>query len=193
MQDKTEYLVMAHGREESVQKARMSLVTNKRVSTGSNSRSNVPRGKKWRRSTPVASLVTTCAGSPQRVLAPRNVDDARPPISLQGSAHKSRPGLSSRQGPSRGPSSTGLIDKRVAPLMSAGTVRRSGVSSPAFLPRSPTPASSSQFLSRTNHQRAGRFSVSPGRSNTVPPSFARFEATPKPEHPRDRRSSKLQN
>ena len=33
----TEYLVMAHGREESVQKARMSLVTNKRVSTGSNS------------------------------------------------------------------------------------------------------------------------------------------------------------
>ena len=70
------------------------------------------------------------------------------------------------------------IDKRVAPLMSAGTVRRSGVSSPAFPPRSPTPASSSQFLSWSNHRRAGRFSVSPGRSNTVPPSFARFEATP---------------
>ena len=30
------------------QAARMSLVTNKRVSTDSNSRSNVPRGKKWR-------------------------------------------------------------------------------------------------------------------------------------------------
>ncbi len=69
------------------------------------------------------------------------------------------------------------IDKRVAPLGSAGTVRRSGVSSPAFPPRSPTPASSPQFLSRSNHRRAGRFSVSPDRPNTVPPSFARFEAT----------------
>ena len=46
-------------------------------------------------------------GSPQRAPAPRHVDDARSPISLQGSAHESRPGLISIQGPSRGPSSTG--------------------------------------------------------------------------------------
>ena len=107
MQDKTEYLVMAPGREDRVQEARKSLVTNKRVSTGSNSRSNVPCGKTCRRCTPVASLVTACALSPQRVLAPRSVNDARSPISLQGSAHESQPGLFSRQGPSRGPSSTG--------------------------------------------------------------------------------------
>ena len=62
--------------------------------------------RKWRRST-FHALVTVCARSPQRVPAPRNVDNGRPPISLSGSAYKSRPGLSSRQGPSRGLSSTG--------------------------------------------------------------------------------------
>ena len=76
------------------------------VSTGSNCRSNVPRGKN------VAVQCLSCAshrvrGSPQRVPAPLKVDDARSPISLHCSAHESRPGLFSIQGPSRGPSSTG--------------------------------------------------------------------------------------
>ena len=104
----TEYLVMAHGREESVQKARMPLVTNKRVSTDSNSRSNVPRGKKWRRSTPVASshrvrtFSSARSGSAQRRRC--ETADLSPGFSIQIQAW---PVLSSRQGPSRCPSSTG--------------------------------------------------------------------------------------
>jgi len=39
-------------------------------------------------------------------------------------------------------------------------------------------------LSRQNPRYAGRFSISPGRSKTVPPSFARIEATPsRPREP----------
>ena len=95
------------------------------------------------------SLKAPRALSP-RALTSRNADDARPPISLQGSAHESRPDLFSRQGPSRGPSSTGGSTTCRA-VRSAGTVRRSGASSPAFPPRNPTPASSSQFLYRSNH------------------------------------------
>ena len=105
MQDKTEYLVMAHGREESVQKVGMSLVTNKRVSTGSNSQ--LERAARQEMAALYSCFSHRVRGSPQRVPALRSVDDARPPISPQGSAHKSRPSLSSRQGPSRGPSPTG--------------------------------------------------------------------------------------
>ena len=80
------------------QEARMSLVTSgcPRVRTPS---LNHAAWQKWRRST-FPAQVTTCARSPQRVPAPRNVDDARPPnprwasadLSL-GPAYKSRPGL----------------------------------------------------------------------------------------------------
>ena len=86
----------------------MSLVTSgcPRVRTPS---WNHAAWQKWRRST-FPAQVTACARSLQRVPAPRNVDDARPPNPRwasadlsRGPAYKSRPGLSSRQGPSRGP------------------------------------------------------------------------------------------
>ena len=80
-----------------------------RVSTGSNSQFEPRRVEKWRRST-FPAQVTACARSPQRVPAPCNVDDARPPNPRwasadlsRGPAYKSRPGLSTRQGPNRGP------------------------------------------------------------------------------------------
>ena len=103
---KTEYLVMAHGREDRVQKARRSLVTSGGVH-GFKPPLQRTAQQEMAQQLPLPLVRHRVRGSPQRVPTPSSVDDARSPISLQGSAHKSRPGLFSIQGPSRGPSSTG--------------------------------------------------------------------------------------
>jgi len=68
----TEYLMMAHGREESVKKREC-----RSLPAGVHG-FEPRRVEKWRRST-FPAQVTACARSPQRVPAPCNVDDARPP------------------------------------------------------------------------------------------------------------------
>ena len=80
-------------------KARMALVTNKRVSTGSNSRSNVPRGE-------MELILLLPQGTACAVSARSDLAQGRRWASAdlsRGPAYNSRPGLSSRQGPSRGP------------------------------------------------------------------------------------------
>ncbi len=109
-------------------------------------------------------------GSPQRAPAPRHVDDARPPISLQGSAHESRPGLFSIPGPSRGPSSTGG---------STNVSRRWGQQGPSEGPASPLRPSrlearlSLRLLSRITNVQLGSASLS---------GFPTSELTSRHEH-----------
>ena len=181
--------------ERTVSKARMSLATGgcPRIRAPARTR----RVARWRRRTLSFSHHTwsPCA------LTPRKVDDGHQLISLK--VQHTNPGLacSPDKAQIEVPGSGKRIGKRVEPLVSAGTVRGSGVSSPAFPPRSPTSASSSQFLSLSNHLffpfprsplKAGcRLShgsildVQAGSASlpadpTLPPSFARFENTSVP-------------
>ena len=98
----TEYLVMFHGREESVKST--NVARDKPMSTDSSPQARARRVARWRRRT-LSSQGTACARPPQRVLTPRNVDGTRPSdrwwVSAgfsQGPAYKSRPGLFTRPG-----------------------------------------------------------------------------------------------
>ena len=80
---------MAHGREESVKKP--NVARNKRMSTGSNSRSNVPRGEMEL----VLPLPLSHRTRSPHALTPRKVDDRPQPISL--TVQQTNPGLACSQ------------------------------------------------------------------------------------------------
>ena len=95
--DKTEYLVMFHGREESVKST--NVARNKPMST--DSRPKLEHAA-WQNG---ARLPLSHRTRPPRALTPRKVDGTRPSdrrwVSAgfsQGPAYKSRPGLFTRQG-----------------------------------------------------------------------------------------------
>ena len=143
------------------------------------------RVARWRHRT-LPSQGSACARPPQRVPALRNVDDGPQPIPLK--VQHTNPGLacSPDKAQIEVPGSGKRIGKRVEPFVSAGTVRGSGVSSPAFPPRSTTsqlrPLSFS--LCRITFSFLGvdrRFDV-----QAASLTFARFEA---PAHPADRDST----
>ena len=135
---------MAHGREEASRST--NVARNKRVSTGSNSQ--LERAARQEMAAQyscsfchhVRTFSSARSGSVQRRRC--ETADLSPGFSTQIPAW---PVLQTRP-KSRLTASGQRIGKRDAPLVSAGTVRHSGVSSPAFPPRSLTTASSSQFL-----------------------------------------------
>ena len=85
MQDETEYLVMSHGREDSVKST--NVARNRRMSTDSNSRSNVPLGKMEL----VLPFPLSHRTRSPRALTSRRVDDGPQLISL--TVQHTNPGL----------------------------------------------------------------------------------------------------
>ena len=103
MQDKIEYLMMFHGREDSVKSTK--VARNKWMSTDSSSQ--LERAA-WQDGGAVL-LPPSHRTRAARALILRKVDGTRPPNQRwasadlsQGPAYKSRPGLCTRQGPNQG-------------------------------------------------------------------------------------------
>ena len=131
---------MFHGREKSVKST--NVARNKRMSTDSSSQLESRRMAKMAL---VLLLLQTPRSRSPRALTPRNVDGTRPSDQRwasadlsQGPAHKSRPGLFTRQGPNRGAVLRQADRQTCRAMSSARTVRGSVISSLAFPPRSPT-------------------------------------------------------
>ena len=140
-----------HGREDSVKST--NVARNRRMSTDSNSQLEPCRVAKWRLSfysRPHARGLRALWPRAMSMAQVRQINDGPQPISLM--VQHTNPGLACAPDKahievpsSAGASTTCRVVRRVR------TVRISGVSSPAFPPRSPTSASSSQFLSLSNH------------------------------------------
>ncbi len=103
MQDKTEYLVMFHGREDSVKST--NVARNKRMSTDLSPQLECAA---WQNGG-VVLLPPSHRTRSAHALTPRKVDGTRPSDQRwasadfsQGPEYKSRPGLFTRQGPNRG-------------------------------------------------------------------------------------------
>ncbi len=94
---------MSHGREDSVKNT--NVARNRRMSTDPSSQLEPRRVAKWRLSfcrRPHARGLRALWPRAMSTAQVRQINDEPQPITLQGSAYKSRPGLFLRQGPNQG-------------------------------------------------------------------------------------------
>ena len=162
---------MAHGREESVKKREC-----RSLPAGVHG-FEPRRVEKWRRST-FPAQVTACARSPQRVPAPCNVDDARPPNPRWASADLSLGfSIQIQAWPVHHtrPKSRSEFHRRIDNV-SSREVSKDGGSTARRRPNLSITSPYELIVDSTCRQPPKadcRFCT--GRLHTVPPSFARFQ------------------